>query len=79
ELVALIRDQVGAVARFRRALVVPRLPKTRSGKTLRAALRKMANGRDFPLPSTIDDPAILDEIAVVLSRDGLVPAPGKPQ
>ena len=39
----------------------------------------MANGRDFPLPSTIDDPAILDEIATVLSRDGLVPAPGKPQ
>ncbi|MBF1800967.1 AMP-binding protein [Alloalcanivorax profundimaris] len=78
ELVALIREQVGAVARFRRALVVKRLPKTRSGKTLRAALRKMVNGQDFPLPSTIDDPAILDEIAATLINDGLVDKPGRP-
>ncbi|MCU5781518.1 putative acetyl-coa synthetase [Alcanivorax balearicus MACL04] len=77
ELIALIRDQVGAVACFRRALIVPRLPKTRSGKTLRAALRKMVNGKDFPLPPTIDDPAILDEISDVLIREGEVARPGQ--
>ena len=79
ELVALIREQVGAVARFRRALLVKRLPKTRSGKTLRAALRKMVNGQDFPLPSTIDDPAILDEIATTLVAENLITRPGRPQ
>ena len=78
DLVALIREQVGAVARFRRALLVKRLPKTRSGKTLRAAIRKMVNGERFPMPSTIDDPAILDEIAATLKDSGLVAEPGGP-
>ncbi len=62
ELIALVRDRIGAVACFRRALVVERLPKTRSGKILRRSLRQLANGEARPVPSTIDDPAILDEI-----------------
>ncbi len=62
ELVGMVREQVGAVACFRRAVVVRRLPKTRSGKILRRVLRQMANGEDYAVPSTIDDPSILDEI-----------------
>ncbi|WP_316963314.1 AMP-binding enzyme [Hymenobacter sp. APR13] len=68
ELVALIREQIGAVACFRHAAVVARLPKTRSGKILRKTLRQLADGEDCPIPSTIDDPAILDEIREVLRR-----------
>jgi len=62
ELVQSIRQQIGAVACFKRAIVVKRLPKTRSGKILRKILRYIADGRAFNMPSTIDDPAILDEI-----------------
>ena len=68
ELVGLIRQKIGAVASFRQAAVVKRLPKTRSGKILRKTLRQLADGEDFPTPSTIDDPLILDEIRAVLSR-----------
>ncbi|MFD2784446.1 AMP-binding protein [Hymenobacter rubripertinctus] len=67
ELVQLIRQRIGAVASFRQAAVVARLPKTRSGKILRKTLRQLADGEDFPVPSTIDDPTILDEIRVVLA------------
>lgn len=63
ELVALIREEIGAIACFQRALVVPRLPKTRSGKILRKLLRQVANGEDYSVPSTIDDPASVDEVA----------------
>lgn len=66
ELVAQVREQIGALACFQRVRVVKRLPKTRSGKILRAVLRKMANGEAFAPPSTIDDPAILGEIGAVL-------------
>jgi propionyl-CoA synthetase len=66
ELVAMVRDQIGAVAYFRDSRVVERLPKTRSGKILRATMRAMAEGRDAPVPSTIEDAAVLDEIAAVL-------------
>ncbi len=62
-----MRDQVGAVACFRDSRVVERLPKTRSGKILRATMRAMAEGRDVTVPSTIEDPAVLDEIAAVLA------------
>jgi propionyl-CoA synthetase len=68
ELVAMVRDEVGAVACFREARVVPRLPKTRSGKVLRGTMRAMAEGREVPPPSTIEDPAALDEIAAVLAE-----------
>jgi acyl-coenzyme A synthetase/AMP-(fatty) acid ligase len=63
ELVKLIRDKIGAVAYFRNAVIVKRLPKTRSGKILRKIIRHIADGETYNIPSTIDDPAILDEIA----------------
>jgi propionyl-CoA synthetase len=63
EAVAMVREQIGAVACFKRAVVVKRLPKTRSGKILRATLQKMVNGDVFKIPATIDDPLILDEIS----------------
>jgi len=66
ELVALVRDRIGPVAAFRDARVVLRLPKTRSGKILRASIRRIANGEPAAPPPTIDDPAILDEIADAL-------------
>lgn len=69
ELVALVRDRIGAVACFKRALVVDRLPKTRSGKILRRTLRQLANGEDVNAPSTIEDPAVLDELAVRLKPE----------
>jgi propionyl-CoA synthetase len=69
ELVALVRERIGPVAAFKTALVVQRLPKTRSGKILRASLRRMADGEPANPPPTIDDPAILDEVAAVLRRE----------
>ena len=87
ELVALVRERVGPVACFRDARVVARLPKTRSGKILRSTMRDIAAGRDYALPATIDDPAIIDEIAGVLgtvaqcrlgSGRGYAASPGAP-
>jgi propionyl-CoA synthetase len=66
ELVTLIRARLGAVASFKQAIVVARLPKTRSGKILRATMRGVADGKDVPAPSTIDDPAILEEVRAAL-------------
>ncbi len=66
ELVAMVRERIGPVAAFKEARVVPRLPKTRSGKILRATLRRIADAESYTIPPTIDDPAILDEIAEVL-------------
>jgi len=70
ECVALVRDQIGPVAAFRLACVVDRLPKTRSGKILRAIMVRIADGTPFKMPATIDDPAILDEIAAALKTLG---------
>ena len=67
ECVKLVREKIGPVAAFKLAVVVDRLPKTRSGKILRATMVKIADGEEFKMPATIDDPAILDEI-----RDALV-------
>jgi propionyl-CoA synthetase len=66
ELVARVREQIGAVAAFKTAHIVPRLPKTRSGKVLRATLRAIADGRAYTVPATIDDPATLTELTPVL-------------
>ena len=66
ELVALVRDRIGPVASFRDARIVLRLPKTRSGKILRATIRRIADGETVAVPPTIDDPLILDEIGAVL-------------
>jgi propionyl-CoA synthetase len=62
----MVRKEIGAFANFRRALVVPRLPKTRSGKILRQVMRKIADGKHYEAPATIDDPKILDEIRDVM-------------
>ncbi|SFH71761.1 propionyl-CoA synthetase [Modicisalibacter xianhensis] len=62
ELVALVREQIGAIACLKQMLVVSRLPKTRSGKILRKLLRTIADGEEFGLPSTIDDPASLQDV-----------------
>jgi propionyl-CoA synthetase len=66
ELVALMRQRIGPVAAFRTALIVPRLPKTRSGKILRAPMKQMASGRTPVVPPTIEDAAVLEQIALVL-------------
>ena len=70
ELVASVRAKIGPVAAFKLAVIVARLPKTRSGKILRGTMQKIANGEDYPMPATIDDPAILDEIADALMHIG---------
>ena len=72
ELAGAVRQAVGAFANFRRAVVVKRLPKTRSGKILRATLRKMIDGAPYTVPSTIDDPAIVAEIEGVLRERGVM-------
>jgi propionyl-CoA synthetase len=71
ECVQLVRDQIGPVADFKRAVVVDRLPKTRSGKILRGTMVKIADGQPWKMPATIDDPAILDEITLALRSLGL--------
>ena len=63
ELVALVRERIGPVAAFKEARVVPRLPKTRSGKILRASIRGIVDGETVPVPPTIEDPAALEEVA----------------
>jgi propionyl-CoA synthetase len=70
EAIALVRQRIGPVASFRTALVVERLPKTRSGKILRGTIRRIADGQDYTMPATIDDPAILPEIAEALATAG---------
>ncbi|GGK75717.1 propionyl-CoA synthetase [Planomonospora parontospora subsp. parontospora] len=67
ELVRAVREQVGAVAALKRVDVVPALPKTRSGKILRKTMRGMAEGADEPVPSTIEDPAVLDALRPVIA------------
>jgi propionyl-CoA synthetase len=66
ELVSMVRSDIGAVAAFKEALIVGRLPKTRSGKILRKTLRAMVDGDEYTVPSTIEDPAVLDEIKALL-------------
>lgn len=70
ECVQRVRDQIGPVAAFKKAVVVDRLPKTRSGKILRGTVVKIADNEAFKMPATIDDPAILDEIKVALQGIG---------
>ena len=71
DCVALVRERIGPVADFKRALVVDRLPKTRSGKILRGVMARIAAGEAVKTPATIDDPAILDEVRAALRRIGL--------
>ncbi|MGE0258093.1 MAG: propionyl-CoA synthetase [Alphaproteobacteria bacterium] len=76
EVVALVRERIGPVASFKTALVVDRLPKTRSGKILRGTMRRIADGEEYRMPATIDDPAILGEIEAALTRAGYPPRAG---
>ncbi len=75
EAVALVRERIGPVASFRRALVVKGLPKTRSGKILRGTMRKMADGEAYAMPATIDDPAALAVIGQALATAGYAKPP----
>ena len=70
ELVDRVRKTIGPVAAFKQAVLVPRLPKTRSGKILRGTIKKIADGESYVTPATIDDPIILDEIATALTGLG---------
>ncbi len=75
ELVQMIRNEIGPVACYKETAVVVRLPKTRSGKILRGTMRKIADGDEYKVPSTIDDPAILGEIEEALGKIGYAKKP----
>ena len=68
QLVRRVRDEVGAVAALRQVDVVDALPKTRSGKILRKTMRQMADGEDYAVPSTIEDPSVLEALEGVLRQ-----------
>jgi propionyl-CoA synthetase len=70
EAVALVRDKIGPVAAFKTALVVSRLPKTRSGKILRGTMQKIADSQEYKMPATIDDPTSLEDITERLRLAG---------
>jgi propionyl-CoA synthetase len=76
EVVRLVRERIGPVAAFKSAVIVERLPKTRSGKILRSTMRRIADGEEYTTPPTIDDPAILDEIAGALRRERVTSVSG---
>ncbi|EHK58254.1 propionyl-CoA synthetase [Allomesorhizobium alhagi] len=71
EAVVLVRERIGPVAAFKTVVIIKRLPKTRSGKILRATMQKIADGEPWTMPATIDDPAILDEIGEALKTRGI--------
>jgi propionyl-CoA synthetase len=66
-----VRDKIGPVAAFKIAIIVNRLPKTRSGKILRSTMKKIADHDQWTMPATIDDPAILDDIAAAIGSRGV--------
>ncbi|MDH4073509.1 MAG: AMP-binding protein, partial [Gammaproteobacteria bacterium] len=70
EIVQMVRDRIGPVAAFKKAVVVARLPKTRSGKILRATMRRIADDEEYRMPATIEDPDVLDEIRKSMQRIG---------
>jgi propionyl-CoA synthetase len=70
EVVQLVRERIGPVASFKAAVVVDRLPKTRSGKILRGTMRRIADGEEYTTPATIDDPATLEEMGGALRGIG---------
>jgi len=72
ECVKMIREKIGPVAAFKTAIVIKRLPKTRSGKVLRGTMRKIADKEEYKMPATIDDPAILTEITESLKSAGIL-------
>lgn len=70
DVVQMVRDQVGPIAVFKKAAIIGRLPKTRSGKVLRATMRKIADGDEYKVPATIEDPDVLDEVRIALQSLG---------
>ena len=70
EAISLVREQVGPVAAFKNAVIVDRLPKTRSGKILRGTMRKIADSEAYKVPATIEDPVVLEEIRDALGSIG---------
>ncbi len=66
ELIAMVREQIGAVATFRDVTVVQALPKTRSGKILRKTMRQIADNDEYTVPSTIEDPSVIDALEKLL-------------
>ncbi len=68
----MVRNKIGPVAAFKIAIVVKRLPKTRSGKILRGTVRKIADREKYKMPATIDDPTILDEIKEELIKHNII-------
>ena len=74
DVVRMVRERVGPVAVFKKATVVSRLPKTRSGKILRSTMRKIADGEPYTVPATIEDPEVLDNIEVALQSVGYPPS-----
>jgi len=70
DLVRMVRSQIGPIACYKETAIVKRLPKTRSGKILRGTMRAIASGKEYRMPSTIDDPVILDEITETLAQMG---------
>jgi propionyl-CoA synthetase len=79
EVVQLVRERIGPVVSFKTAVVVDRLPKTRSGKILRGTMRRIADGDDYTTPATIDDPATLEEMGKALRSIGYARAPAAAQ
>jgi propionyl-CoA synthetase len=74
EIVQLVRDRIGPVAFFKQAVIVDRLPKTRSGKVLRGTMQKIADNSEWKIPATIEDPMILNEITESLKKLGYATA-----
>ena len=70
ELIAMVRERIGPIACFKVATVVERLPKTRSGKVLRSTCKKIADGTEYRMPPTIEDPLVLPEIETSLKAIG---------
>jgi propionyl-CoA synthetase len=70
EIIQMVRNEIGPIACFRTAVIVPRLPKTRSGKILRSTMRRIADGTEYITPSTIDDPATLVEVKDAMQISG---------
>ncbi len=70
DVIGMVRNEVGPIASFKKAVVVDRLPKTRSGKILRGTMRKIADGKEYRMPSTIEDPEVLDEIKEAVKEIG---------
>ena len=66
-MVKLVRERIGPVAAFKNAIVVASLPKTRSGKVLRATMRSIADGNEYKMPATIENPAVLVDVAALIN------------